>query len=75
MSNRLELKAAARRERIAGKVSKAGVRMERDPGKPLDEVPVLKIGPLRVRSVNRALLSPRGIPGRAKPPRGDRRIR
>lgn len=69
MRSRLELKAAARKARIEGKVHKPSVAMSRDVDKPLDDVPMLKIGPLRVKSVNRQGYNQRGNVGRTPPPR------
>lgn len=54
MRSRLELKAAARRERVADKVTRQSFRMERDPDAPVEDVPILKIGKLRIATQNRA---------------------
>ena len=69
MRTRLELKAADRRERIRGKVHKPSVTMSRDPDAPLESVPVLKIGSLRVKSTNRQGTNERGLIGRTPPRR------
>lgn len=69
MRSRLELKAQARRDRVRLKAARASLVDTRDPDKPLDDVPVLKIGRLRVRSLNRQIRDERGRVTRTPPRR------
>ncbi len=69
MRERLELKAALRRDRIKGKARRPSVTMSRDPDKPLEQVPTLRIGALRIKTENRQGTNARGNAFRTPPPR------
>lgn len=68
----LQDKAAARRERIAKQATREGKQLRRDPGRSRDEVPVFKIGKVRIQTTNRQSVDERGKTTRTPPERTER---
>ncbi len=69
MRSRLELKAEARRNRVKDKITKPSVVESRDPDAPIEDVPYMRIGAVKVRSENRQTKNARGNAHRIPPPR------
>lgn len=62
-------KAAARRSRVRAAIARPDKSLKRDPAKGFDNVPVLRIGKLRIETTNRAPVDERGKQTRTPPRR------